>query len=354
MSREAVLYEALPNGKVRCNVCHWRCAIPEGAFGVCRMRQAVNGRIVLYNYPGVASVYPDPIEKKPLYHFFPGTRAFSLGSWGCNFHCKHCQNWEISFASPEQAARLSQDISPAEAVALTKRTGCQGIAWTYNEPSIWLEYALDCAVLAKKEGLYTVFVTNGFSTPEALDLIGPYLDAFRLDVKGFSDEFHRDLARVFRWRNLLDMGKYAKSHWDMHVEVVTNLIPTLNDDEPQLTAIAEWIRDELGPDTPWHVTAFHPNHQLMHLPQTPLAALERGVAIGRKVGLSYVYPGNVAGHPDENTLCPSCREVVISRTGYHVRINALTEDGRCARCGSDLNIRTAAYRRRLPATAPTT
>jgi pyruvate formate lyase activating enzyme len=349
--REAVLYQVQPDGKIRCNVCHWRCLIPNGAFGVCRMRQALDGRIALYNYPGVASVNNDPVEKKPLFHFFPGSLCLSLGSWGCNFHCKDCQNWEISFATPEDAQRLSHDLMPADAVALAQRLGSQGMAFTYNEPSIWLEYALDCAKLAKEAGLYTVFVTNGFSTPEALDLIGPYLDAFRVDVKGFTDAFYRDLAKVFHWRNVLESAKYAKFHWDMHVEVVTNIVPTMNDDDEQLTMIAQWIRDDLGPETPWHVTAFHPHYHLRHLPPTPVETLERAVAIGRREGLLYVYPGNVFGHPDEHTRCPNCGTLVISRTGYRADLRALREDGHCARCGSDLNIRTVTYQRRLPASA---
>jgi len=349
--REAVLYEAQPSGKIRCNVCHWRCLIPDGRFGVCRMRRARDGRIILYNYPGVASVNNDPVEKKPLFHFFPGSSCLSLGSWGCNFHCRHCQNWEISFATPEQAELLSHDLAPEDAVALALRLGSKGMAFTYNEPAIWLEYALDCARLAKDAGLYTVFVTNGFSTPEALDLIGPYLDAFRVDIKGFTDDLYRDLAKVFQWRTVLESTKYARSRWDMHVEVVTNIIPTMNDDDDQLTAIARWIRDELGPQTPWHVTAFHPHHDLRHLPPTPVETLEKAVALGHREGLHYVYLGNVFGHPGENTHCPNCGTLVITRIGYQANLNALKKDGRCAHCGADLNVRTATYKRRLPVPA---
>lgn len=346
--RDAVLYEPLPSGKVRCNVCQWRCVIPEGAFGVCRMRQAVGGRIVLYNYPGVASACVDPIEKKPLFHFFPGTRVFSMGSWGCNFHCLHCQNWNISMAAAAEAARGSRPLSPQEAVDLALASGSQGMAWTYNEPGIWLEYAFDCARLAHAAGLYTVFVTNGFSTPEAIDYIGPYLDAYRVDVKGFSDDFYRRLAKVHRWRAVLDAAVYARRRWDMHIEVVTNIIPTLNDDDSQLRAIARWIRDELGVATPWHVTAFHPNYRLLHLPPTPVAALERAIDIGREEGLQFLYAGNVWGHESESTRCPGCGTVVIRRSAYSVRIRNLTSDGHCGACGFDLNIRGAAYTRRIP------
>jgi pyruvate formate lyase activating enzyme len=350
-NREAVLWETAAGGKLRCNVCHWRCLMPDGAFGVCRMRRAVDGRVALYNYPGVASANNDPVEKKPLFHFHPGSTCLSLGSWGCNFHCKHCQNWQISFATPEEAQRLSHNLTPADAVTLAQRLGSQGIAFTYNEPGIWLEYALDCAKPAKEAGLYTVFVTNGFSTPEAIDLIGPYLDAYRVDVKGFSDEFYRDLAKVSRWREVLESTKYARKRWDMHVEIVTNVIPTLNDDEAQLHGIARWIREELGEATPWHVTAFQPHHKLGHVPPTPVETLDRAIAIGHEEGLLFVYPGNVFGHPNESTRCPRCNEVVISRAGYQTRKRAVTSDGNCAKCGADLNIRTTAYQRRLPVSA---
>ena len=220
------------------------------------------------------------------------------------------------------------------------------MAFTYNEPGIWLEYAFDCARLAKEAGLYTAFVTNGFSTREALDLIGPYLDAFRVDVKGFSDEFYRDLAKVGRWRDILDSTRYARDRWDMHVEVVTNIIPTMNDDDAQLRAIARWMRDELGAATPWHVTAFQPHHKLGHLPPTPVATLERAMAIGRDEGLLFVYPGNVFGHPAENTRCPRCDTVVISRAGYQTQ----KRGANARRSLRRLRRRSEHPYRRLPAT----
>ncbi len=348
--REAVLFQTMAAGRVRCNVCYWRCAIPDRAFGVCRMRQARDGRIVLHNYPGVASACADPIEKKPLFHFHPGSRVFSLGSWGCNFHCLHCQNWELSAAEAAEAGRRSHALSPREAVELALASGSQGMAWTYNEPSIWLEYAFDCAVLARDAGLYTVFVTNGFSTPEALDLLGPWLDAYRVDVKGFSDALYSGLAKVHRWRSILESAAYAKHRWDMHVEIVTNLVPTLNDDEAQLQGIARWIREELGAATPWHLTAFHPDHRLRHLPPTPVATIERAMAVGREEGLFFLYAGNVWGHDSESTRCPGCGAVAVRRSGYRTEARGLTGDGRCAACGFDLNIRTPEYHR-LPAAA---
>jgi pyruvate formate lyase activating enzyme len=230
-------------------------------------------------------------------------------------------------------------ISPEDSIKLTKEYNCGGIAWTYNEPGIWLEYTLDGAKLAKGEGLYTLYVTNGFSTEEALDAIAPYLDGWCVDLKGFSDSFYQELAKVIRWRKVLDIAKRAQQKWHMHVEVVTNVIPTMNDDEEQLEDIATWIRDNLGELTPWHVTRFYPHHQMQHLPPTPVATLERAYNIGKRVGLRFVYVGNLPGHSAESTVCPSCGKVVVQRIGYQVAIQGL-DGSKCRFCGAELNIRT--------------
>jgi pyruvate formate lyase activating enzyme len=330
-----MLYETLPGGRVRCHVCQWRCLINPGKLGVCRMRMNRDGKIFAMNYAEISSVAPDHIEKKPLFHFFPGTYAFSLGSWGCNFHCKGCQNWEISCAD---IPRGSQQLLPEKEMELTTHYGCQGIAWTYNEPAIWLEYTLDSAKLAKENKLYTVYVTNGYATPEGLDAVGPWLDAWRVDVKGFADGFYRQLARIPHWRGILDVTRRAKEKWHMHVEVVTNVIPTMNDDEDQLTSIASWIRDNLGELTPWHVTRFHPLHEFTHLSATPLATLEKAYQIGRSAGLKFVYLGNVPGHEYENTVCYSCGNIVVHRIGYDTKVVGL-DGSKCKFCGAELNFR---------------
>jgi len=335
---EALLYEKLAHSRARCNNCQWRCNINLSKFGVCGMYQNRDGTLYNLNYAIVSSVAADPIEKKPLFHFFPGSLCFSLGTLGCNFHCKHCQNWEISSADSRTIRRGCQEMQPQAAIELAKRYQCQGIAWTYNEPAIWFEYTLDSAKLAKANNLYTVYVTNGYSTPEALDTIGPYLDAWRVDIKGFSDSLYRELAKVPRWREILEVAKRAKAKWNMHVEVVTNIIPTMNDDDQQLEGIANWIRDELGELTPWHVTRFHPHHHLMHLPPTPVSTLERAYDIGRKAGLKFVYAGNVPGHKSESTICYSCGKLIVERLGYQTKIVGL--DGpRCRFCGAELNFR---------------
>ncbi len=336
--REAMLYEELADSAVRCHVCQWRCVVRPQKFGLCQVRQNIDGVLHILNYAEVSSVAVDPIEKKPLFHFHPTSLVFSLGGWGCNFHCKHCQNWQISCQAPWEERRGSQQVSPEDSIGLTKRYGCEGIAWTYNEPGIWLEYTLDGAKLAKAEGLYTVYVTNGYSTPEALDAIGPYLDAWRVDVKGFSDSFYRQLAKVSRWRGILEVAERAQEKWGMHVEVVTNIIPTMNDDDAQLEAIATWIRDRLGELTPWHVTRFYPHHELQHIPPTPVSTIERAYDIGKRVGLRFIYVGNLHGHEGENTTCYSCGRLVVKRVGYQTELTGL-DDSRCRFCGAELNFR---------------
>jgi pyruvate formate lyase activating enzyme len=300
------------------------------------VRQNRDGVLYSLNYGEVSSVAADPIEKKPLFHFYPGSLAFSLGGWGCNFHCLHCQNWEIACTDVPSG---SQYLAPAEQVRLAAQQQCQGIAWTYNEPTVWFEYTLESAKLARERGLYTAYVTNGFMTPEALDLIGPWLDAWRVDVKGFSDGLYARLARVREWRGILDVAVRARRRWNMHVEVVTNVIPGWNDDDAQLQGIARWVATELGELTPWHVTRSFPMHQLRDTTPTPLETIEHALEVGRRAGLKFVYSGNMRG-PGEDTVCYSCGRTVIHRTGYHAEVRLL-RGSTCAHCGAELNVRSA-------------
>ncbi len=333
---EAMLSEKLPNSRVRCHICQWYCTIGPSKYGVCRMYHNLDGVLYNMNYAKASSVAADPIEKKPLFHFFPGSLAFSLGGWGCNFHCQDCQNWEISCPEIDEPWQGSREIQPQAAIELAKHYQCQGIAWTYNEPSMWFEYTFDSAKLAKQNNLYTVYVTNGYLSPEALDTIGPYLDAWRVDVKGFTDSFYRKLTKIPRWRGILEVAKRAKDKWNMHVEVITNIIPTMNDDDQQLEVIANWIRDELGELTPWHVTKFYPHHYIADLPPTPVSTLEHAYDIGKKAGLKFVYTGNVPGHKHENTTCYSCGNLIVQRFNYQSKIVGL-EDSSCKFCGAKLN-----------------
>jgi pyruvate formate lyase activating enzyme len=338
---EGLLYDKLDGQRVRCNVCLWRCVINPGKTGVCGVRRNENWSVVPLNYAKVSSLAADPIEKKPLFHFFPGSSVLSFGGIGCNYHCLHCQNWEIACVEePDKVLKSIREIQPEEAVRMAKSWKCTGLAWTYNEPVIWLEYTLDSARLAHENGLYTAFVTNGYATPEALDLLGPHLDAWRVDVKGFSDKLYRDLAKISNWRSILDVAERARHNWNMHVEVVTNIIPTMNDDDEQLSGIARWIKEKLGELTPWHITRFHPYREMAHLPPTPMSTLEKAYKIGTKAGLKFIYMGNVPGNAHENTVCYNCGKIVIERIGYNTRV-AGVKDSCCAYCGADLNIRSS-------------
>ena len=335
---KAVLWEKKKDKFVQCNICHNRCLIAPGSVSRCLSRKNVNGEMELNTFGLVSSLADDPIEKKPLYHFHPGTRVFSVGGWGCNFRCLHCQNWNISQVPKEVLERIrtgaeEYSVSPQKSVELAEKHNCQGLAWTYNEPAIWLEYTIESARLAKEKGLYTVYVTNGYITPEALDLIAPYLDAFRVDLKSFDDEFYREICGVKDARGVFETTIHAKE-LEMHIETVTNIIPTHNDSEETLKNIAGWIVKNLGEDTPWHVTRFFPYCKLMHLPPTPLETLEKAVKIGRKEGLNFVYKGNVS--EESKTICPSCGKTAISRN-FEILVDA-NPDGSCKECNRGLNI----------------
>ena len=336
---KAKLYEKLADSRIRCDICQWHCIISPEKLGVCKARKNKDGTLELLNYARVSSIANDPIEKKPLFHFFPGSTVLSLGTLGCNFHCIHCQNWQISCVDDPNSTDHLQTINPEKTIELAQKYHSHGIAWTYNEPSIWFEYTLDSAILAKQNKLYTVYVTNGYLSPEALDMIGPYLDAWRLDIKGFSDVFYQKLAKIKNWRGILEVAKRARDKWKMHVEIVTNIIPTCNDDEVQLENLAQWIKQDLGELTPWHVTRFYPQYKLTDIPATPVETLEKAYEIGKKAGLKFVYLGNVAGHEKENTICYQCGKTVIKRMGYNIQITGVT-GSKCHFCGAELNIRT--------------
>ena len=328
MSHEAILWEPVGEGRVRCAVCRRRCTIGPGSRGFCRVRENRDGRLVALTYGRVAALHVAPIEVKPLFHFYPGTTWLSMGSLGCNFRCPGCQNWEIAHASPDELART---IEPAELVELALRRGCKGLSWTYNEPTLWLEYTIDASRLARERGLLANYVTNGFATPEALDAVAPYLDAYRVDIKAFDRATLRRLANTDDLDGVLESAVRAKRHHGLHVECVTNVVPGYNDAPDQLAALARWIVAELGPETPWHVTRFIPHLDLSDVPPTPVATLEEARRLGMDAGLRYVYLGNVPGHEGENTWCDHCGALVIERTGRVVR--NLLRDGRCPECG---------------------
>jgi pyruvate formate lyase activating enzyme len=331
--KEAILYEKLENQRVRCHVCVRHCVIRPGDRGFCRTRENRDGALYTLIDDQVSSACLDPIEKKPLYHFHPGTRVFSLGSLGCSFTCPGCQNWQISHRQPRERDTSLYQFTPAEEVQLALRKGAAGICWTYNDPAIWIEHTLESARLAKAQGLYTAYVTNGTASREHLDLIGPYLDAYRVDIKGFSRESYKAVSGYADFERILEGTEYARERWGMHIECVTNVTPTINDSEDELHGIASWIAEKLGPDTPWHVTRFHPYEDFSHLPATPLERLDRAFQIGKEAGLRYIYVGNLPGDPRQNTACPHCAHVVINRTGFSVTRIDLTH-GACPHCGT--------------------
>lgn len=324
--RLALLQEKM-DGKVRCNVCERRCEIVAGGLGWCRTRRNDDGELVTLIYGAVSSLAANPVEKKPFYHFWPGTGAYTAGSWSCNFGCPWCQNWDISKQPPPATGRF---VSPQQFVALTEESGCAGTSISFNEPSLSLEWSLEVFSLARGRGLYNTFVTNGYMTPEALTLlIEAGLDAMNVDVKG-------DAAAVRKYGKGIDVDKVWAAcrlgrQRGVHIEITTLIIPSVNDADETLRAIAERIFSHLGPATPWHVTAYFPAYRFA-APPTPVAALERAWHIGREAGLEYVYAGNVPGHPYDNTHCPGCGALLIRRLGFEVLMNAI-KDGSCPRCG---------------------
>jgi len=328
MKKEAVLFEKLGDNKVRCSICQRNCVIAESKTGWCMTR--VNHKGTLYSsiYGEVSSLSINPIEKKPVFHFYPGSKWFSLGSLGCNFRCPGCQNWEI--AHWKEGPMPTEYISPEELVSKAKATGCIGISWTFNEPTLWFEYTLDGAKIAKDNGLYTNYVTNGFISEMALEMIAPFLDVYRVDIKGFSEKAYSRIGQIQDFKGILKVTEKARKK-GMHVEIVTNVIPGFNDQETELRGIVSWIKSNLGPDTPWHVSRFHPHHRLSHLSPTPISDLEKGWAIGKDEGLWYVYLGNVPGHRHENTFCHRCGELLIERQVFDVIRNRI-EDDKCPGC----------------------
>lgn len=329
--KEAMLYERLEGGKVKCSLCAHRCLIGRGKRGICAVRENIQGTLQSLVYGKVVSANVDPIEKKPLFHFLPGSLSYSIATAGCNFRCAHCQNYEISQYPRERPedAIPGTDMTPEDVVEGALRAGCESISYTYTEPTIFLEFALDCAKAARQRGIKNVFVSNGFMTPESASLIAPFLDADNIDLKG-DDEFYKKIcrARLKPVRETIALMK-ALGVW---VEVTTLIIPGLNDSDRILSDIAEFIVS-VDPSIPWHVSRFYPAYRLLEKPRTPLETLRRARKIGFDAGLKHVYEGNVPGQQGgENTYCPSCGAPLIKRFGFVIEENSL-DKGSCPRCG---------------------
>lgn len=327
--KEAMLYDRLDSGAVRCRLCRHGCKIEDGKAGICRVRVNQGGTLYSLVYDKVISANVDPIEKKPLSHVAPGSRSFSVATPGCNFQCTFCQNYSIS-QMPRDAAQISgRAIPPAELVQAAVENRCESIAYTYTEPTVYFELAYDTMLEAKKQGLLNIFVTNGYMSRDALDAAKGLLDAANVDLKAFSDHFYQKYCKAKR-EGVLDTLKQMKK-LGIWLEVTTLLIPTLNDDPAEIRGLARFIRDELGPETPWHVSRFHPDYKETGLPPTDAHALREVRQVGMDEGLHYVYVGNLPWDPGENTHCPECSYLVIERRGYVIRANNL-EEGRCPQC----------------------
>jgi len=327
---EALLYEKRNGKKVACMLCGHRCVIPDGAFGICGVRQNIDGSLFTSSYENLISANADPIEKKPIFHLLPGSLSYSVATAGCNFHCDFCQNWQISQKSEaDDFGVRSTPVSARQVVENAQRYRCQSISYTYTEPTIFFEYALQIAQLAKEEGLRNIFVTNGYMTRECLDMLSGILDAANVDLKGFSDDFYRKVCGG-RLRPVLDSIEYMRG-LNIWVEVTTLLVPELNDGEKELRQIASFLAG-VGKEVPWHISRFHPQYKMDDREPTPIATLQKAQRIGKEAGLRYVYLGNVPGE-GETTFCYHCNELLVKRVGYFVEKN-IVKEGRCPKCES--------------------
>ena len=334
--QEALLYEPV-EGQVRCGTCERRCLVPEQGMGFCSTRQNLGGRLHTLVYGDISSLSANPIEKKPLFHFYPGTRALTVGTWSCNFTCPWCQNWDIS-KSPQNVGK-GQYVSPNAFVELAGKHGCQGTSISLNEPTLLFEYCLDVFSVAREAGYYNTMVTNGYMTSQALRMLVEHgLDAVNIDIKGdagmLSEFCQADVEVV--WRNAV-----LAKNLDVWVELTTLIIPGLNDSNDVLRGIANRVKRDLGEDVPWHVTGYYPAYKFANesrIPPTAVASLERARRIGVSQGLKFVYTGNLPGHFLEDTYCPRCGQSLIERFGFRLTRYNLTADKRCPDCGEDIPI----------------
>ena len=332
--KKAVLWDAGEGKKVRCKLCNWRCVIAEGELGRCCVRKNIDGVLYLLNYDKICSANPDPIEKKPLFHFQPGTSSFSIATMGCNFRCIFCQNWQISQLAFEEGRVEGQAISPEQIVEAAVRSGCKSIAYTYTEPTIFMELCADCGRLAKKKGLANVFVSNGYETVEAIDFAGEWLSGINVDLKSFSEDYYKRLCKA-HLEPVLDTIKYIAKETNIWLEITTLVVPGENDSDEELGKIADFIVNEAGADVPWHVSRFYPNYQLEDKGATPVATLERAEQIGKAAGLHYIYVGNLPGARAESTFCYNCGRILIERVGYRIVANHI-KDSCCPDCGTKI------------------
>lgn len=326
--KEAMFYSPLEGEKVQCHLCNHRCVISPSQKGICGVRENREGKLFSLIFGRAISMNVDPIEKKPLFHLLPGSTSFSIATVGCNFRCLQCQNHEIS-QMPRDGKRIDGSlVPPSQIVSLAKEYQCQSISYTYTEPTIYFEYAYETAVLASREGIKNIFVTNGYMTEEALKTIHPYLDGANVDLKGFQERFYKEVCGA-RLEPVLENLRFMRE-LGIWVEITTLVIPTLNDSEEEFEKIAQFILS-LGTEVPWHLSAFYPTYKMLNLPRTPATTLHRARKIGIKTGLRYVYCGNIPGQEGEDTFCPQCGQSVIERVGFRVTRNDVIK-GECGHC----------------------
>lgn len=327
--KEAYLCEEEKDGNVQCYLCRQRCLIKPGKRGICMVRENREGTLYTLVYDKIAAINIDSIEKKPLFHFFPGSRAFSLGTMGCNFRCSFCQNYQLSQIQDKQGRILGDKYGPAELVGLAVKENCKSVAYTYSEPTIFYELARDTMVKAHEAGLHNVFVTNGYMSPEMIADSKGLIDAANVDIKAFDQEFYKKYVKA-RLEGVLESARLLKEN-GVWLEITTLLIPGANDGEDELKGLASFIKTELGPDTPWHVSRFHPNYKEDGIPPTPAQSLNRAAEIGKERGLNYVYVGNISPNTYENTYCPQCGELLMERVGFTMADYNI-KSGRCSQC----------------------
>lgn len=330
--KEAMFYKKLKNKKVKCHLCARECEVLEGKTGFCRVRKNINGKLYSLSYEKVISAVPNPIEKKPLYHFAPGSQSFSVASTGCNWRCKYCCNWNIS-----QGEIQGEKISPEELVKMAKEARCGGLSFTFTEPTIFYELSYETAKLAQKAGLYNTWVSNGYTNPEPIKKISPYIDAVTVDFKGSGNaEFLKNFAFVPTsepiYRALLEWRKQ-----NVHIEITDLLVPKVGDSMRELKQLVKWVKDNLGEETPIHFLRFFPTHLVLDLPETPIETLNKAYNIAKKLGMKYVYTGNVE---DEkvNTFCPKCQKLLIKRLWMQT-IEYKIKEGKCPFCNQKINIK---------------
>jgi pyruvate formate lyase activating enzyme len=331
--KRAVLWDT-EGDKVRCNLCRHQCLIADGKTGICKVRQNIDGTLYSLVYDKVCSAGIDPIEKKPLFHFQPASSTFSIATPGCNFRCEFCQNWQISQQDSDSDKIDGQPYSPKDIVNSAKQNGCRSIAYTYTEPTIFMELASDTGQLAKKEGLANVFVSNGYETIEAVDFAKGWLDGINIDLKSFSEDFYKNLCGA-KLAPVLDTISYIAGKTDIWMEITTLIVPGQNDSDDELKQIAGFIANFTGVDTPWHISRFYPNYRMDDTDATAQQTLQRALQIGKDAGLRYIYIGNMPGAKAESTFCYKCGREVIQRIGYTIGDNVIT-NGACPDCGAKI------------------